>query len=184
MSAEQLNRLEQILYSIEKETGKLFTLTLHDMHDRTDTVIGGLEERNCKWQVVMNTHRKKKFSIDNTVFPMEIEIQRLNGVYDTYTDIKKALNKIRVDLALEMKSILSYRVKDDKFFVKCLCGKELQVKDNMNLYCYCEKQKDTIFHGYVQHILTDLYVKDGLIVLLGIEGRIYDYFGKVLPVIL
>uniref|UniRef100_A0A6C0EL09 Uncharacterized protein n=1 Tax=viral metagenome TaxID=1070528 RepID=A0A6C0EL09_9ZZZZ len=100
---EMQKDFESLLQILEEKTGKLYTLSLHEVgtpNDK-DIVFGKLSERTCKWKIVMNRQRKK-FGLSSDMVDMDEDLMLLNGVYNSYDEMNLAITRLRLDNAVEL----------------------------------------------------------------------------------
>lgn len=164
--------LSDTLQHIENITGKMYTISLHtcgDWGSNDDIVVGKMGERKYKWKVEINSTRKKLSyehqqrydSIDDMKIdyeqevPVEKEMFELNGVYDSFDDIKKKLNgpfcnRLRIlpyestkielsNLYISEESLSIYHSSGGSLSIATMIGKIIPVKEDKKCDIFAEE---------------------------------------------
>lgn len=127
--------LERTLQDIEEKTGKQYTLTLHEIGKpcNDDLQVGDVDHRKCRWKVEIFPERKLFCWEENPVIdhepyvepvkPTEQVLFKLNGIYDSYDDIRTAIVELRLSHAVEMGNLKSFqKFVGDKVEWELTCG--------------------------------------------------------------
>jgi len=162
-------RSKNLLAQIEEETKKMYTLTLHEIGQvtNTDLIVGRPEERKIKWRVVVNKTLKRLRDEDTTSMPSYVFA--LEGVYNSYQEIEIAIQKLGYERGLqaELKSY-SYTLQDGVPFWTLICKRcdhSMTGKHPGNMCQECWKRGETVSRFYDPNSQIDrLIIKNGSII--------------------